>query len=186
MVSDTLRGNAVEPRKPSTPPGPGLTFVDGHRHEAAGPDEPETGDVVVLESTVADQATCSICGEPVSKRVVRCFACNAPFHPECWDFTGGCGTYGCSGNAGPSPPSSVPADDGPVRGRAVATGLLRLVSWSTVSELMRRHADAVAVILAQALVFLFVLGLAHANPVVGGVVAAAFLGVWWGMRRRTP
>lgn len=176
----------MDTQKPPPSAGPGLTFVDGHRHEADGSGDPADGGVVVLESTVAEQPTCSICGEPVSKRVVRCFACNAPFHPECWDFTGGCGTYGCSGNAGPSPPSTLPVDDGPVRASSVATGLMRLLSWSALAEFLRGHGDAMAFYVAQTLIFLFVLGLANANPLVGGVVATAFLGVWWGMRRRTP
>lgn len=41
---------------------------------------------------------CAICQGPFvpGVQVVACDACALPFHPECWQENGGCGTYGCT------------------------------------------------------------------------------------------
>ncbi|MBI3099027.1 MAG: hypothetical protein HYY93_12420 [Planctomycetes bacterium] len=41
---------------------------------------------------------CAICQGAIgaAESLVDCAKCRLPFHAECWDENGGCGTYGCS------------------------------------------------------------------------------------------
>lgn len=49
--------------------------------------------------------TCPYCQYPIKPGapVTTCSHCSIPHHEECWDYNGGCTTYGCSGT------HSVPA-----------------------------------------------------------------------------
>jgi hypothetical protein len=42
---------------------------------------------------------CSICQTKIiiGEEVTNCFACQLPFHLECWDENKGCSAYGCTG-----------------------------------------------------------------------------------------
>ncbi len=47
---------------------------------------------------MAREAVCSICGDTLSSgEIVYCKECRTPFHLECFEFTGHCAVYGCSG-----------------------------------------------------------------------------------------
>lgn len=49
------------------------------------------------EAHLIDQAVCSICGDAFQTDVVTCSRCKTPHHRDCWDYGGGCSTYGCGG-----------------------------------------------------------------------------------------
>ncbi|MEX2027450.1 MAG: RING finger protein, partial [Pirellulaceae bacterium] len=55
-----------------------------------GIDFVEEGQVKVI-----DDARCLVCGEGLVIDLVYCRRCKTPHHRECWDFSGGCSTYGC-------------------------------------------------------------------------------------------
>ena len=40
-------------------------------------------------------AMCQICGMELTVRVVFCEGCVTPHHRECWEYLGGCSTFGC-------------------------------------------------------------------------------------------
>lgn len=40
-------------------------------------------------------ARCPVCAEEAGAGARRCPRCEAVHHPECWDWAGGCGIYGC-------------------------------------------------------------------------------------------
>ena len=46
-------------------------------------------------SMESDQATCLICGDPISEQLINCRSCRTPHHQECWEYLGQCSTYGC-------------------------------------------------------------------------------------------
>ena len=54
--------------------------------------------------------TCSICGAGIINReiVVLCPECQMPYHYDCWEEMGGCGSYGCA-----AAPEIKKADHGP-------------------------------------------------------------------------
>jgi hypothetical protein len=39
---------------------------------------------------------CEVCGDPIAGAHVVCSACRTPFHRDCWNFIGGCSTFGCT------------------------------------------------------------------------------------------
>lgn len=41
------------------------------------------------------EGVCRVCGEALRGDVVCCLRCDSPHHRECWDYCGGCSTYGC-------------------------------------------------------------------------------------------
>ncbi len=47
------------------------------------------------EAQVIDDALCSVCCEQLTEGVVFCVRCKTPHHRECWEYSGGCSTYGC-------------------------------------------------------------------------------------------
>lgn len=47
------------------------------------------------ELQVIDDAQCRICGEAFETEIVSCRRCKTPHHRECWEYNGGCSTYGC-------------------------------------------------------------------------------------------
>lgn len=44
---------------------------------------------------VMDDARCLVCGEGLVIDLVYCRRCKTPHHRDCWDYSGGCSTYGC-------------------------------------------------------------------------------------------
>jgi hypothetical protein len=60
-----------------------LTKTDGIEFVAG--DEPQ----------IIDHASCRICGEEMNSEIVICRRCQTPHHRDCWDYNGGCATYGC-------------------------------------------------------------------------------------------
>ncbi|QDU31100.1 hypothetical protein ETAA8_62530 [Anatilimnocola aggregata] len=47
------------------------------------------------EPQIIDQANCHICGERMLGEIVVCRRCQTPHHRDCWEYAGGCATYGC-------------------------------------------------------------------------------------------
>ncbi len=39
---------------------------------------------------------CEVCGDPILGGHVQCALCRTPFHKDCWQFIGGCSTFGCA------------------------------------------------------------------------------------------
>ncbi len=39
---------------------------------------------------------CQVCGDPVETDRVLCKRCRTPHHRECWEYLGGCSTFGCA------------------------------------------------------------------------------------------
>lgn len=66
------------------------------RASAARDEAPQLVPRVVTPDEVGK--LCAICQGPFvpGVQVVPCDACALPFHPECWQENGGCGTYGCT------------------------------------------------------------------------------------------
>lgn len=44
-----------------------------------------------------DEARCGVCGDALAAAIVVCRRCNTPHHLDCWEYGGGCATYGCGG-----------------------------------------------------------------------------------------
>jgi len=42
---------------------------------------------------------CRVCGAPVDGDHVCCRQCDTPHHGDCWDYVGGCATFGCGSTA---------------------------------------------------------------------------------------
>jgi hypothetical protein len=51
---------------------------------------------------------CPICQDEIKlgEAIVICEYCKLPFHSACWEANGGCGTYGCAGEATARPRQS--------------------------------------------------------------------------------
>jgi hypothetical protein len=49
------------------------------------------------EAQLLDEAKCGVCGDALAGEIVMCRRCHTPHHQECWQYTGGCATYGCGG-----------------------------------------------------------------------------------------
>jgi hypothetical protein len=47
------------------------------------------------EAQVIDDALCCVCCERLTEGVVFCVRCKTPHHRDCWEYSGGCSTYGC-------------------------------------------------------------------------------------------
>jgi hypothetical protein len=43
----------------------------------------------------APASVCPVCRTACDFDAINCSNCLAPHHRECWDYNGGCGTYGC-------------------------------------------------------------------------------------------
>lgn len=76
------RGAPVSPRSSTG----GATIQD----QGAGPEQLSLGTV-----QVAADAPCPVCAEAVEDPATTCPACAGRYHPDCWDYAGGCATYGC-------------------------------------------------------------------------------------------
>jgi predicted amidophosphoribosyltransferase len=48
-------------------------------------------------TNVSAAANCAVCQSMIAagESTAACPACGAPYHPECWEYNGGCGVYGC-------------------------------------------------------------------------------------------
>ena len=55
-----------------------------------------SADAVIAKIELA-AAICQICGYPMNDDAVVCQTCETPHHKECWEYIGGCSTYGCEG-----------------------------------------------------------------------------------------
>lgn len=44
---------------------------------------------------IIENANCRICGEEMQHEIVVCRRCQTPHHRDCWEYAGGCATYGC-------------------------------------------------------------------------------------------
>lgn len=42
-----------------------------------------------------EEAICRICGDALDQLTVQCASCKTLHHHECWNYAGGCSTYGC-------------------------------------------------------------------------------------------
>lgn len=47
------------------------------------------------DAKTVDDARCLVCGEGLMQDLVYCRRCKTPHHRECWEYSGGCSTYGC-------------------------------------------------------------------------------------------
>jgi hypothetical protein len=41
------------------------------------------------------EVVCQICGESITHELVHCRRCKTPHHEDCWEYFGGCSTFGC-------------------------------------------------------------------------------------------
>ncbi len=62
--------------------------------------KPKKKQYVVTPEIASDKCigqSCTICGTGIlsNEQVVFCPCCNLPYHHECWEENGGCGSYGC-------------------------------------------------------------------------------------------
>lgn len=69
--------------------------------------------------------TCPVCGTGISERPFLCPHCDTPHHADCWDYNGGCATYGCTGVPGGRRPRGVVTSSGD---RVAGTGA-RMVAF---------------------------------------------------------
>jgi hypothetical protein len=63
------------------------------------------------EAQVIDHANCRICGEEMNGEIVICRRCQTPHHRDCWEYAGGCATYGCRETMYLVPRRALPAND---------------------------------------------------------------------------
>ena len=49
----------------------------------------------VLPASGLATAVCPVCRTASESDTTQCANCLTPHHRECWDYNGGCGTYGC-------------------------------------------------------------------------------------------
>ena len=68
-------------------------------------------------------AVCRVCGARLSAPVVTCPRCESPHHADCWDYNGGCSTYGCREQV----PMVVPEE--PTAVTVVSSADLFLEAW---------------------------------------------------------
>jgi hypothetical protein len=68
-----------------------------------------------------EDARCGVCGDGLASEIVVCGRCNTPHHRDCWQYGGGCATYGCGGRECIVPgmaPLAAPHWDDPAKGLA--------------------------------------------------------------------
>lgn len=41
------------------------------------------------------EVVCQVCGETIERDAVHCRRCKTPHHEDCWEYFGGCSTFGC-------------------------------------------------------------------------------------------
>lgn len=79
------------------------------------------------EAQIIDDAQCAICRDSLTHEIVVCRRCNTPHHRDCWEYSGGCSTYGCGSRdcvlpgiaplAGPHWTDEVSAEPRPLKPR---------------------------------------------------------------------
>jgi hypothetical protein len=47
------------------------------------------------EGSSQGEVVCQICGETITAELVHCRRCKTPHHEDCWQYFGGCSTFGC-------------------------------------------------------------------------------------------
>jgi hypothetical protein len=47
------------------------------------------------KTETATEVVCQICGEAITTELVHCRRCKTPHHEDCWEYFGGCSTFGC-------------------------------------------------------------------------------------------
>lgn len=52
-----------------------------------------------------DELQCQVCGEALEAPMVWCARCDTPHHRDCWEWNGGCSTYGCKSEETRSDPA---------------------------------------------------------------------------------
>ena len=51
--------------------------------------------IPISQTPSAVDEVCPICRTAVNDDLYACPNCHSPHHKECWDYNGGCGSYGC-------------------------------------------------------------------------------------------
>ena len=74
------------------------------------------------EPKLIDEGRCGVCGENLAGDILVCSRCQTPHHRECWQYGGGCVTYGC-GSRECSVPSVAPLGDAAVNDPLLAEAL---------------------------------------------------------------
>jgi hypothetical protein len=49
----------------------------------------------VAQSRSEASVICQVCGEEIVEELVHCRRCQTPHHADCWEYFGGCSTFGC-------------------------------------------------------------------------------------------
>jgi hypothetical protein len=57
-----------------------------------GPQEMEFMEQAAEATT---EVVCQVCGETIVAELVHCRRCQTPHHEDCWQYFGGCSTFGC-------------------------------------------------------------------------------------------
>lgn len=91
----------------------------------------------------AGGARCRVCGEGFTGRPVVCPLCEAPHHQDCWNYAGGCATYGCAARAHPAVPRpavsvGAPASRPPAGAAVVAFPFIRGAGLARVNRFRPR------------------------------------------------
>lgn len=59
------------------------------------------------QAQLLEDSRCGVCGDALAQDIVVCSRCNTPHHRDCWQYSGGCATYGCGSRdcvlPGPAP-----------------------------------------------------------------------------------
>jgi hypothetical protein len=60
---------------------------------------------------IIDHASCRVCGEELHNEIVICRRCQTPHHRDCWEYAGGCATYGCRETVYLVPRRAIPSSN---------------------------------------------------------------------------
>ncbi|MBI3891353.1 MAG: hypothetical protein HY303_07465 [Candidatus Wallbacteria bacterium] len=73
------------------------------------------------------EVCCLVCGMSLlEERLAKCPECDTSHHQDCWDYNGGCATYGCS-QRGSRPPQKLPGKVAPPRPARTASDRWRTI-----------------------------------------------------------
>lgn len=53
------------------------------------------GAISLSVAEVVKAGKCPVCSDSSGQITKRCKGCNSAYHPECWDYLGGCAIFGC-------------------------------------------------------------------------------------------
>jgi MFS family permease len=76
-----------------------LPLVVGLQAALASWPPPRTPGFELLRQGVGEAPRCPVCSETFSGTLTQCDRCGSPHHPDCFDYNGRCGLYGCGGSA---------------------------------------------------------------------------------------